>query len=598
MSLDELRQHQAAVAASTGGSGGFAGRGQALPLTSFPIPNAAYNTYSHRKSDVPSAPSSSTVYPPAYAHVPMNGSGSLGHGSHAQSTTAVSGGTGQVALPALPEMDRLSGVLSNGVLDFLAGMPSAHQDPGKHAIWEELIRLKTKSLELEIAQARQKEREAELELARLRQNSTARRASSAATPVPIVPSQTPLSQAQAQAQTTAKTPRLGDLPPAATFDDSLFAGLPYLKHAIPPVEDAGAANAAAAAAAGQQLGVPAQGQASSGGAGGAGGTASQYMQNTPMTPFDLEAVMRDSQLENMFDWLPMPDFPVKQETALPRASDPFTPSSFTSASYNPFGYASQPAVDPGLKTGDQRQSAATPAASTHKRRGSSPASTASDHAAKKARKPEKRITVDYAPKCLSCSAPMGRVILRAVKSEVPDPVAMMYRCARCKPVSGPPIQASDSLNSGAGPIIGTVDTRKRARAAVEAEDEDRPLEEKRAICDVCQRIVGSGAIVGGQAKDSLGHMAELVCASCDAKYQRCTDVSRRIQACRYELTRVVRRRWRTADRDRQVAPQAGVPHRPQDLWPDPQPVSHIVSAHPCMLSMVGLVTVRGRSAFT
>lgn len=520
MSLDDLRRHQVAAAAAAGtGVGGFnaQGQGQVLPLAAFPIPGASLN-YPLSRSDGKSAQMPTTIYPPAYA--PHTATGPLGHVPQAQASNTAAAASGQVALPALPEMERLSGVLSNGVLDFLAGMPSAHQDPGKHAIWEELIRLKTKSLELEIAQARQKEREAELELARLRQDGRTRRASSSVvTPAAVVPSQTPMSQAQAQSQahTATKAPRLGDLPPAATFDDSLFAGLPYLKHAIPPVEDT------SAAAAGQHLSVPHSGQASNGAGSSAPG---QYMQNTPMTPFDLEAVMQDSQLENMFDWLPMPDFPMKQETAGQRTTDPFTPSSFTSASYNPFGFGSQTAVDPSLMAGERRQAAATPAASTHKRRGSSPASTASDHAAKKARKPEKRITIDYAPKCLSCSAPMGRIILRAVKSEVPDPVAVMYRCVRCKPVSGPPVHASDSLNIGDAPIIGTVDTRKRARAAVEAEDEDRPLEEKRAICDVCQRVVGSGAIVGGQAKDPLGHMAELVCASCDAKYQRCTDVSR------------------------------------------------------------------------
>jgi hypothetical protein len=47
-----------------------------------------------------------------------------------------------------------------------------------------------------------------------------------------------------------------------------------------------------------------------------------------------------------------------------------------------------------------------------------------------------------------------------------------------------------------------------------------PTKARRAFCDVCQRVVGSGSIVGGKEREPMGHMAEIVCAPCDGKYQR------------------------------------------------------------------------------
>jgi len=54
------------------------------------------------------------------------------------------------------------------ISSFLAEMPTNSQDPTRHVLWTELVRLKTRTLELQIAEAKQKEKEAELELARLK----------------------------------------------------------------------------------------------------------------------------------------------------------------------------------------------------------------------------------------------------------------------------------------------------------------------------------------------------------------------------------------------------------------------------------------------
>ena len=57
--------------------------------------------------------------------------------------------------------------------------------------------------------------------------------------------------------------------------------------------------------------------------------------------------------------------------------------------------------------------------------------------------------------------------------------------------------------------------------------EDEPLGEGvdespglgRCMCDVCQRMVGTGGVIGPDG-ESLGHMAEVVCVGCDSKYSR------------------------------------------------------------------------------
>jgi len=78
-------------------------------------------------------------------------------------------------------------------------------------------------------------------------------------------------------------------------------------------------------------------------------------------------------------------------------------------------------------------------------------------------------------------------------------------------------------------MIGTVESRKRLRISMEVDDEDGKVEgdRRKVFCDVCQRVVGVGGVWGGmkEKRENLGGMTEVVCISCDGKYQRSVSLS-------------------------------------------------------------------------
>jgi len=71
--------------------------------------------------------------------------------------------------PSNPHNNTTSAQANDSVLGFMQTMPTKNEDSSQHALWTELVRMKTRTLELQIAQARAKEREAEAELLKLRQ---------------------------------------------------------------------------------------------------------------------------------------------------------------------------------------------------------------------------------------------------------------------------------------------------------------------------------------------------------------------------------------------------------------------------------------------
>jgi RNase P subunit RPR2 len=372
------------------------------------------------------------------------------------------------------------------VAGLLASMPLniGEVDPIRGAMWSEMVRLKTKDLELQIAEARAKEREAELELERLRAGAGAMGSSAGGRAVPM----TLPNRIGEPSDLNDSSDILGP-----TKEDSIEGFDPYsgmgtgigcpapLTFDTFPYTDQSLPSAA------QSLIAP--------------DTLDQTAP-IPMTPYDLEVMMQEDNLDNLFSWLP--DYAAASSTMNPAymntTSPPLTsfPDDLTQAQL-----------------------------SARKRRSPSPSSDISDQPAAKRGKriPEKKIVIDHLPLCMTCSKPLGKIMIRALRSSIPEPTSVSIQCISCRPVEVVPVPKG-STSSSTTMVIGTVDSRKRLRAGMEIDDDETGLGEqrKRVFCDVCQRVVGSGGVWGGNKekgeREGLMGMVEVVCASCDAKYQR------------------------------------------------------------------------------
>ncbi|WVF65333.1 hypothetical protein IAT40_000059 [Kwoniella sp. CBS 6097] len=388
----------------------------------------------------------------------------------------------------------------DSVTKFLAEMPTQREDPTRHVLWTELIKLKTRTLELQIAESRRKEREAELEIMRLKAGAAAK-------------TDPQLDRTQHNMPHNSQVnPIRSNEPsgPSTSMNHNAYSIMSQHSHSQP-------------------LASTSQSQM-------------QPTQNTfdgnqgPLTPFDLEAMLQSDNLDNLLSWLP--DLGDGASQDLPSLAPDTDYPNNGNTSERPFSFYSN-ATAVSLPQFQQQQQAQTqerlslsnaselPQSSPSKRRSPSPADseTPQQPPAKKAKRgTEKKIVLEQTASCLICSKLLARVMIRAPKSQIPEPVQTQLRCPICVPVDQPsavPDQGA-SGSSSSGPI-GTVDLRKRIRVSMEIDDEDAKVKDRRCWCDVCQRIVGSGQIVGGEEKESLLGMAEIVCAECDSKYQRCTD---------------------------------------------------------------------------
>ena len=219
----------------------------------------------------------------------------------------------------------------------------------------------------------------------------------------------------------------------------------------------------------------------------------------PLTPMDLEAMLHSSNVENLdnhFSWLP--EFP-----------DPYASQGEGSGTINP------------AMTTIPQQNFHAKREDTESTRNRSPSPDHSPPNKKTKLKPDKKVVIDHVTSCVRCGRGLGKVMLRAPKAQIPEPVQIRLLCISCAPIEIPTTLPDQH---GAGSHIGTVETRKRVRAAVEIEDEGLEIARRRVWCDVCQRVTGAGQVIGGTGED-LGYMLEVVCSACDSKYQRCTDVS-------------------------------------------------------------------------
>lgn len=379
---------------------------------------------------------------------------------------------------------------SDSVLDLFASMPSAQDDPTRHQMWTELVRYKTRALELQIAEAKTKEKEAEAELLRLKDMYQTRggRQSFSQHLDPASNHQSNSQPVMVQQQYTQQQQSF--VPQTDTTNTDIF------------------------------------------GLGSSHNNVGQSYQPTPthqplskepptsMTTFDLEAMMQNNNLDNLFSWLP--DFGDTAQTLQVQQShshgiDPndLLTSSGPTPAPGPGDPQYQPFYNQLISTPMSVKPTIT---SPPTRRSRTPDDD--EPASKKTKRPEKKTLVEHTSACTVCARPLARTIIRAPKSQIPEQVAVEFTCTQCRPVAQPPA-LNDVPASGSG--IGTVDTRKRLRIAMEAEDEDKHEHEhaaRRAFCDVCQRVFGSGSVFGGHERENLGYMTEIICSSCDHKYSR------------------------------------------------------------------------------
>ena len=390
-------------------------------------------------------------------------------------------------IPA-PSEPHLSAATGRGaVSSFLADMPTRTEDPAKHAMWTELIRLKTRTLEFEIAEARQKEKEAELELAKLKAEVQLR--SNEAGSIGLADLDI-LSAASQQAGPSTST----EIDPTNSLNPFSVDTRGMSSIGVPSSND--------------HMSVPLPGT-----------TTSPFgVTQMPLAPFDLdlEAMLQDKDLDSLFAWLPDLGNPTHN---IPAGTTAIDPSNLLTTA--PVGGGPYDGLNELYHQGPYRREPTPPTESPlRKRRSPSLASSSSTNPppAKKAKRgPEKKVVVEHASACIYCKKPIGRVLVRALKSQMPRSTTVAFKCLACVPVEQPS-NASDS--AALASTIGTVDMRKRVRMAIEADDEEVVEEARRVFCDVCQRIVASGQVIGGNEKEKMGHMAEIVCSSCDSKYQR------------------------------------------------------------------------------
>ncbi|EIW65798.1 hypothetical protein TREMEDRAFT_46041 [Tremella mesenterica DSM 1558] len=383
----------------------------------------------------------------------------------------------------------------DSVKDFLRSLPT-QADPERQALWTQLIQLKTRSLELQIAEARKKEKEAEVELERLRQGvqtwteGQPRQHSLPTTTVishtsPGQPSTIPITSPQITSSldlTNLGMPSSVTLPFSSTIQSPVVPLVP-LAHS-------------------NQISHDPHGEMA----------------------FDLEAMLQSNDLghlDSAFSWLS--DF-----------VDPFATSYTSESIFNPLSSSHVEGSLPipfssGLQQDYQlnNSSVVKPESPISPvKRSRSPESLSSPPAKKSKGKFEKKIVIDKHANCMRCRRPMGHVMLRAPKTQIPEPIRVNFLCTGCAHVHLPSSLPDQNMGGGGtgsgGPSIGTVDSRKRMRAAMELQDEGVDEERKRIFCDVCQRVSGAGHVLGSH-KEDLGYMCEIICAACESKYQRCTD---------------------------------------------------------------------------
>ena len=407
--------------------------------------------------------------------------------------------------PASTSSSNMTGPLTQPSERFdavLAAMPSKGEDAARHNMFAELIRFKTRVLEYEIAEARRREHEAEIQLAQWRAAAARTLAQTESTNLSPAHTFAPAPEMPRMPNIPPQPPVAADMVPSASHTTeypSLMNPAPLhgRNNSLPnqPQPD---------------LPVPAP--------------PPPENAPTPMTMLDVEAMMLQTNLDSLSSWLsgygeppprmsqpPPPPPQQHNHNGTIDSADLFLPNLATIAEN-----ASAIEAERSASFSQPPPSLISPT----KRRSMSPVSEANTHsppAAKRTKRTtEKKVVVERAANCRQCNKSLARIMFRAPRAQIPDDISIDLMCPDCAHVICPhPVQDSTT-----GSTIGTVDLRKRLRASMEVEDEEKKAMVRRSFCDVCQRMVCLGRLVRGDGKENLSGMAEIVCASCDARYQR------------------------------------------------------------------------------
>ena len=426
---------------------------------------------------------STTSVDQAHHTLSMNAAATAGHspsnGSAGDSTSTQHGMTSLDMLDAKALFEKL-----------VQDMPLHEGDSARYQAYAGLIRMKTKSLELDIAIAKQKEREAELELARFKAmvHPLDRNPDQPTEPdwvAPEVDTNLQTSDAPVQAINPPLEQAMDYIAGTYPFDPRLTMNTGTDRHAVQYPSNTELSVAASA--------------------------------DSPLTAFDIDSLLQSANLDTLLSWLPSMD--TQPGMDLPTTLDPSQLHlSVSEPNFMPPVQASAGS--------SEYHSIEPPSSNGVKRRLSSPGDAVSDittatATGKKPKKAGKRGTTEESANCISCSNPLLRCMIRAVAEDLPKSLDLDLHCRSCRPVeclTSPP-------DVTAGSHIVTLDVRKRLRISMEIEDEERHAVDRRVFCDVCQRLVASGRILDSGSAELVLSMAEIVCSSCDGKYQRCTDVS-------------------------------------------------------------------------
>ena len=127
------------------------------------------------------------------------------------------------------------------------------------------------------------------------------------------------------------------------------------------------------------------------------------------------------------------------------------------------------------------------------------------------------MAIDLPVDCEVCSKPLARLILRGQQDELNVPHYPAFKCPECNSsaVKLPDADAEQQSSRSASTKPAFTSFRKRHK---------RPDSQSAVnACDVCLRDVAFGAVVPEDQRDRIDFQVEVVCASCDSRYRRCSD---------------------------------------------------------------------------
>ncbi|BGP12716.1 hypothetical protein JCM10213_008854 [Rhodosporidiobolus nylandii] len=148
----------------------------------------------------------------------------------------------------------------------------------------------------------------------------------------------------------------------------------------------------------------------------------------------------------------------------------------------------------------------------------------------------KKQTVDLFAHCIICRQLILRLILRGRAHEVAVPHTPVFTCSACVAAAAPAAPASPDLPGPDGQLPTAPSSSSAAEGTSATKAKTLPFRKKKRVdaasaltaCDVCLRDVAVGGVLPAPVGNPpvgarIDFMIEVVCASCDSKYKRCTD---------------------------------------------------------------------------